>query len=326
MKILILLLQIIGLSIALSNNQLKSLVQSKSSKLISLTDENFESILQGKRDYHIIALLTSSSPQINCVLCKEIGPELEIIANSWFKDHPNGIEDDFDLYFFKSEFLESRKLFGLFQLNNIPKIFYFPPTNSTANRNYVSEKVEYQFYQGDHKDLMIRWFSELTGYKFNLYIPVDKTKLAIHAILGFTSVFLLKRYKKYVFNVLKSKNTWGTLSLILILLFTTGYMFNQIRGSPYIIEHQDGRREFFLPGQQTQLGIETQIISFVYGILSILLIVLIKRAPTIKTDSINLLLVSIISGLIFVMFSTLLALFGLKGLGFPYRFIRFIKF
>ena len=62
-------------------------------KLIPLNDQNFETILNGKRDYHIVALLTSESPNINCVLCREIGPELSIIANSWFKDHPNGLTE-----------------------------------------------------------------------------------------------------------------------------------------------------------------------------------------------------------------------------------------
>lgn len=136
-------------------------------------------------------------------------------------------------------------------------------------------------------------------------------------------MFLLKRYRKYVGKALTSKLSWCIVSLIAVLLFTTGYMFNQIRGTPYVLEHQDGRTDYFAPGQQTQFGIETQIMSFVYGILSILVIILVKRAPEIKNDSVALILVSVVSLLIFVLFSLLLSIFGLKGMGFPYRFIRF---
>ncbi|KAI5969771.1 OST3 [Candida margitis] len=322
---------------ALTNEQLLKTVQNSKHKLLTLNDENYESILKGPRDYHVVALLTSQSPQINCVLCHQITPELEIVADSWVKDHPKGIKIEQEeeegesnkkivaknIYFFKSEFAESKKLFSLFELNTIPKIFHFKPTKAPGPKNFLHEKQEYQFFQGDHKSLMLNWVQDVTGQKINLYVPIDNTKLIIHAIIGFVSVFLLKRYRTYVGKALTSKLSWCIVSLITVLLFTTGYMFNQIRGSPYVLEHADGKTDYFAPGQQTQFGIETQIMSFLYGILSILVIILIKRAPEIKNDSISLILVSVVSLLIFVLFSLVLSIFGLKGMGFPYRFIRF---
>lgn len=323
----------------LTNDQLLKTVQNSKHKLLTLNDENYESILNGPRDYHVVALLTSNSPQINCVLCHQISPELEIVADSWVKDHPKGIKLEENeeettetkdkktqaknIYFFKAEFAESKKLFSLFELNTIPKIFHFKPTKALGPKNFLHEKQEYQFFQGDHKTLMLNWVQDVTGQKITLYVPIDNTKLIIHAIIGFVSMFLLKRYRKYVGKALTSKLSWCIVSLISVLLFTTGYMFNQIRGSPYVLEHADGRTDYFAPGQQTQFGIETQIMSFVYGVLSILVIILIKRAPEIKNDSISLILVSVVSLLIFVLFSLLLSIFGLKGMGFPYRFIRF---
>ena len=328
----------------LTNDQLLKTVQNSKHKLLTLNDENYETILNGPRDYHIVALLTSNSPQINCVLCHQIAPELEIVADSWVKDHPKGIKleekeeegeegtskDNKDkrvqaknIYFFKAEFAESKKLFALFELNTIPKIFHFKPTKALGPKNFLREREEYQFFQGDHKTLMLNWVQDVTGQKLNLHIPIDNTKLIIHALIGFVSMFLLKRYRKYVGKALTSKLSWCIVSLIAVLLFITGYMFNQIRGTPYVLEHQDGRTDYFAPGQQTQFGIETQIMSFVYGILSILVIILVKRAPEIKNDSVALILVSVVSLLIFVLFSLLLSIFGLKGMGFPYRFIRF---
>ncbi|KAI5963359.1 OST3 [Candida theae] len=329
----------------LTNDQLLKKVHSSKHKVLTLNDENYESILNGPRDYHVVALLSSNSPQINCVLCHQISPEFEIVADSWVKDHAKGItieqeEEESEaaatsnskdhqkieaknIYFFKSEFAESKKLFSLFELNTIPKIFHFKPTKALGPRNFLREKQEYQFFQGDHKTLMLNWVQDVTGQKINLHIPIDNTKLIVHAVIGFVSMFLLKRYRKNVGKALTSKLSWCIVSLISVLLFTTGYMFNQIRGSPYVLEHADGRTEYFAPGQQTQFGIETQIMSFIYGTLSILVIILIKRAPEIKNESISLILVSVISLLIFLMFSLLLSIFGFKGMGFPYRFLRF---
>lgn len=321
----------------LTNEELLSIAKHNKRKLIPLNDQNYESILNGKRDYHIVALLTSESPNINCVLCREIGPELEIIAKSWFKDHPNGlteqeaiVEDEDgeeqpplkNIYFFKAEFLESKKLFSILKLQNIPKLFYFPPTEALGPNNYLAERVEYQFFQGDHKDLMKNWFSTLTNHHFNLYIPVNKTKLVLNAVGAFVFVILAKVFSKQIKSFFTSKLIWCAGSLIAVLLFTTGYMFNRIRGVPYVNEHRDGRVEYFAPGQQVQFGIETQIMSFVYGLLSILVIVLIKRVPEVKTSSVNLVLVVIISTFIFIMFSLLLSIFGGKAHGFPYRFIH----
>ncbi|CAK9441586.1 uncharacterized protein LODBEIA_P54540 [Lodderomyces beijingensis] len=325
---------------ALTKDQLLQTVQNSKRKLLPVNDANYETILNGKRDYHVVVFFTSEAPQINCVLCKEIAPEFELIADSWFKDHPHGVgigegegeEIDADgnkvepkknVFFFKSEFADSRKFFSLFGLNNIPKIFHFAPTKAKGPNNFLKERTEYQFFQGDHKSLMVNWLSDLTGHSYNLYIPIDRTRLVINVVVGFVGALLAKRFKKQIFGVLLSRLVWIGVSIVSVLLFTTGYMFNKIRGSPYLIEHPDGRTEYFIGGQQTQLGIETQIISFIYGLMSILVIILIKRAPEIKTPSINLILVAVISGLIFLLFSLLLSIFGLKGLGFPYRFIKF---
>ncbi|RLV93497.1 Calpain-like protease palB/RIM13 [Spathaspora sp. JA1] len=314
------------------SGQLLTFVKNNKNKLLNLNDENYESILNGPRDYHIIALFTSESNQINCVLCREIGPEFELIANSWFQDHPDGITD-FDpegkvippknVYFFQAEYLQSKNLFGIFKLNSIPKIFYFRPTNSPGPNNYIAEKVEYQFFQGDHKDLMTKWFSTLTGHQYKLHIPVDKTKVLINVAWVLSSLIVLKKFYKNILSVIRSKIPWSILSIVAILFLNSGYMFNQIRGTPYLVQ-QDNYIEYFQKGQQNQLGIETQIMSFVYGSLALLVIILIKQAPQIKHDTVALILVSVASGLIFLLFSLILSIFGLKGVGFPYKFLNFL--
>lgn len=65
----------------------------------------------------------------------------------------------------------------------------------------------------------------------------------------------------YALPVLQSRNFWAAVSLIAILLFTGGYMFNYIRKSPYVTGDNKGRINYFVGGFQNQTGLETQIVA-----------------------------------------------------------------
>lgn len=65
----------------------------------------------------------------------------------------------------------------------------------------------------------------------------------------------------YVLPVVQSRNAWAALSLIGILMFTSGHMFNQIRKVPYVAGDGKGGISYFTAGFQNQLGMETQIIA-----------------------------------------------------------------
>lgn len=311
----------------LPGDQLAALVRKNGGKPLPVNDNNYEAVLNGPRDYHLILLLTSEAPQINCVLCREFVPDYNLVASSWYKDYPNGVpqtdeSDSADVYFLTSEFLDSRKLFDAFQLNNIPKLFHFGPSEDARPNAFVTQFQEYQFFQGDHKDMIANWAGHSTGHKFQIHIPPNYTRIATNAFVTFTVAMLSYKFFPQVMAFLGSRTVWGGLSLIAVLLLTSGYMFNQIRGVPYVMEHGNGRVQYFAPGQQTQYGVETQILSFVYGALSILVVVLIKKAPQIKNTHVNLIAVAVSSALVFFFYSLLLSIFGIKGAGYPYQFLR----
>lgn len=318
---------------ALTNEQLLTLTHNQGkTKVIPVNDQNFQKILSGERDYHLVLLLSSAVPQINCVLCNEFHPDFNIVANSWFQDHPNGLGEEElndedspkkNVYFLHSEFAESRQLFQLLQLNNIPKVYHFPPSSSIKANDYIKEFDEYQFYQGVHRELLASYLKSVTGLQFNIYIPPDYSRIAINAVFAFTFALLIRRYRKEAYNIATSRSLWSSIILVGVLLLISGYMFVQIRGVPYVREHANGRVDYFVPGQQNQLGVETQILSFVYGILSASSIILIKHIPKIKSPQVQLIAVVIISLLIFIFYSLLLSVFGLKGMGYPFRLLNF---
>ena len=65
----------------------------------------------------------------------------------------------------------------------------------------------------------------------------------------------------YILPVIRNRNVWAAVSLIAILLFTSGHMFNQIRHVPYISGNGRGGITYFAGGFQNQYGMETQIVA-----------------------------------------------------------------
>lgn len=65
----------------------------------------------------------------------------------------------------------------------------------------------------------------------------------------------------YVLPVIQSRTVWAAVTLISILLFTSGHMYNQIRNVPYVAADGRGGISYFASGFQSQYGLETQIVA-----------------------------------------------------------------
>jgi OST3 / OST6 family, transporter family len=79
------------------------------------------------------------------------------------------------------------------------------------------------------------------------------------AILGVLTV--LKVAWPLIQPVLQNRNLWAAISLIMILLFTSGHMFNHIRKVPYVSGNGKGGISYFAGGFSNQYGMETQIVA-----------------------------------------------------------------
>lgn len=61
--------------------------------------------------------------------------------------------------------------------------------------------------------------------------------------------------------MLLSRTLWAALSLISILLFISGHMFNHIRKVPYVAKNGQGGVSYIAGGFSNQYGLETQIVA-----------------------------------------------------------------
>lgn len=99
------------------------------------------------------------------------------------------------------------------------------------------------------------------GPKPEIVRPINYVRLAAvtTTILGFITLF--SAMSSYILPVIQNRNVWAAISLISILLFTSGHMFNSIRKVPYVTGDGKGGISYFAPGFSTQFGLETQVIA-----------------------------------------------------------------
>lgn len=82
---------------------------------------------------------------------------------------------------------------------------------------------------------------------------------AIAILMGAITLFAV--LSPYVLPIVRNRNLWAAVSLIAILLFTSGQMFNHIRKVPYVAGDGHGGISYFAGGFQNQFGMETQIVA-----------------------------------------------------------------
>lgn len=91
--------------------------------------------------------------------------------------------------------------------------------------------------------------------------PVNYTRIVVVStiILGLLSV--LRVAWPFFVPIIRNRNIWAAASLILILMFTSGHMFNHIRKVPYVVGDGKGGVSYFAGGFSNQFGLETQIVA-----------------------------------------------------------------
>ena len=99
------------------------------------------------------------------------------------------------------------------------------------------------------------------GPKPSIHRPLNYVRIVAvtTTILGLITFFSVA--SPYILPVIQNRNLWAAISLITILLFTSGHMFNHIRKVPYISGNGKGGITYFAGGFSNQFGLETQIVA-----------------------------------------------------------------
>ena len=99
------------------------------------------------------------------------------------------------------------------------------------------------------------------GPKPPVYRPINYLKIVTvtTVVLGLLTFVVVAA--PYVLPIIQNRNLWAAVSLIAVLMFTSGHMFNHIRKVPYVAGDGKGGISYFAGGFQNQFGLETQIIA-----------------------------------------------------------------
>ncbi|MCJ1251292.1 oligosaccharyl transferase subunit ost3/OST6 [Trapelia coarctata] len=152
-----------------------------------------------------------------------------------------------------------------------------------------------------------------------IHRPFNYIRLIFITTLLLGSISLFSIASPYITPVIQNRNLWAAISLILVLLFTSGHMFNHIRKVPYVSGDGKGGITYFIGGFSNQLGLETQIVAAMYGILSFATIALALKVPRIANAKQQQAAIIVWSAVMYGMYGFMLRVFHIKNGGYPFH-------
>jgi len=279
-------------------------------------EQAYAELTSSPRDYSLAVLLTARDAKYACGICKEFDPEWKLLGRNWQKQDRNG---DKRVLLSTLDFDQGRNVFMKLQLQTAPVLLVFPPTVG-ENAKADGQPARFDFLGPQTAEGVNAWLQRQlpVGDYPQIQRPINFARIGvtITILLGLFT-FITVAYP-YIMPVINNRNLWAGISLILILLFTSGHMFNQIRKVPYVAGNGRGGISYFAGGFQNQYGMETQIVAAMYALLAFAAINLALRVPRIKDSKTQQAAVIIWAAVVFGMYSFLMSVFRIKNSGYPF--------
>ncbi|KAJ5785743.1 uncharacterized protein N7503_010955 [Penicillium pulvis] len=283
---------------------------------VDLDNASFEDLTTAPRDYYAAVILTAMDARYGCLMCREFDAEWDLISRSWNKGSKL---DGLKVVFGTLDFDKGKTVFQKYMLQTAPVLLLFPPTVGPFAK-VEAEPVRFDFTGPISADQLYSWINRHLpdGPKPALVRPVNYMRIVSGITILMGAVTLFTVLYPYVLPIIQNRNLWAAVSLIAILLFTSGQMFNHIRKVPYVAGDGRGGISYFAGGFQNQFGMETQIVAAIYAILSFATIALALKVPRMEDVKGQQLAVLIWGGILFGTYSLLLSVFKTKNGGYPF--------
>ncbi|QSZ31678.1 hypothetical protein DSL72_001245 [Monilinia vaccinii-corymbosi] len=291
--------------------------ESLSTTPLTLDNDIYGKLTSAPRDHSVLVLLTALETRFGCQLCRDFQPEWELLAKSWTKGDKKG---ESRLLFGTLDFVDGKATFQSLGLQTAPVLLLFQPTIG-PHASKVDGPLRFDFTNDPPRAERIHsWVARHLADRPHPPVrrPINWIRIiAITTTLLGTLTFITVAWP-YLSPIVQSRNVWAAISLIAILLFTSGHMYNHIRKVPYVAGNGQGGVSYFAAGFSNQYGLETQIVAGIYALLSFATISLALKVPRISDPKIQQVAVLVWGGVIFVMYSFLLSVFRVKNGGYPF--------
>ncbi|CAG8167887.1 unnamed protein product [Penicillium salamii] len=283
---------------------------------VDLDSASYEDLTSAPRDYHAVVILTATDSRFGCLLCRDFEPEWDLIARSWNKGPKS---DDLKVVFGTLDFDNGKAVFQKLMLQTAPVLLVFPPTIG-PHAKVDGNPVRFDFTGPITAEQVYAWIGRHLpeGTKPEIVRPINYMRIVSVVTTLMAAVTVFTVLSPYVLPIIQNRNLWAAISLIAVLLFTSGQMFNHIRKVPYVAGDGRGGISYFAGGFQNQFGMETQIVAAIYAVLSFATIALAVKVPRMEDVKGQQLAVLIWATVLFGTYSFLLSVFKAKNGGYPF--------
>ncbi|KAI0670289.1 oligosaccharyl transferase subunit OST3/OST6 family [Trametes maxima] len=279
--------------------------------VIKLDEKSYNLLTSPQRTWSASIHFTALDPRRRCAPCKEFDPSFSAVAKAWTKVPAA----ERDTHFFATVDFDSAM--GVFQklgLQTAPVVHIHPATEGPRKpANGRTDPIMYDFGNGFDAGPLAEQLSQFTPVPIPYKAPIDYARFGTAAGV----LLVLASGVRMFLPVLRSRWAWAIGTVLTSLVMTSGFMFVRIRGMP-----QSGANgQWIAPGYQNQFGQETQVVSFIYGLLSAAFLMLTLVTPYQTNPARQRLQIYLWSGVILVMFSVLISLFRVKNRGYPFKLL-----
>ncbi|EIW66327.1 hypothetical protein TREMEDRAFT_45798 [Tremella mesenterica DSM 1558] len=313
------LLGLIPLALASDIEHWVALAQQSKDGIIKLNSESYEELVGGTdREYSAVVVLTALGTQFKCQPCHNFDPSVHQVAASW-KRLPKYVRDQH--IFAQLDFADGQAIYQKLGLTSAPTV-QFHPALSGPNKGNKLSVITYDLPRNGLDAAPFHSFlSPLTPIPFDLHKPFNPIPLIITLVTLVVSTAGLYSLYPYIIPIVQSRVFWGVTSIMLVLTFTSGHMWNRIKNAPYTSQGQDGSVSWIAGGFQNQLGMESQVVGAIYGLLAFSIISLTLFVPSQTSPAKQRVGVYLWLGMLIVVFSLLMKLFRMKNGGYPFSLL-----
>ncbi|RUS24806.1 hypothetical protein BC938DRAFT_473049 [Jimgerdemannia flammicorona] len=190
----------------------------------------------------------------------EFEPEFRIVASSFQRT-----SDPSRLIFGHLDFKNGREVYAKLRLTSAPTVLYFPPTEGpNAKIGADTEPKKYDFNRGGFAaEAFADFLVASSGHPVPVTRPTNWLAIGISGFVLVGLAAIIKLIYPHLSVVLRSKNTWAAITLVEILMMTSGHMWNHIRKPPYVVGNGQGGVSYIAQGFQNQIGLESQIVAVI---------------------------------------------------------------
>ncbi|KAI9782670.1 MAG: oligosaccharyl transferase subunit ost3/OST6 [Peltula sp. TS41687] len=296
--------------------------RSLSSSPLKLDDSLYDELTATPRNYSAVLLLTALDPRFGCQMCRDVQPQWDLLAKSWVRGDRSGASR---VLYGTLDFNDGK---GTFQRGRMPNLMANPYDMTLAGGIYDSPT--FQRLRTTLK--VINWGSQPSAESLHAWVsrhvpdgprppivrPINYTRLISITTVVLGLITVLSVAAPYLLPVIRNRNLWAAISIIAILMFTSGHMFNHIRKVPYVAGDGKGGISYFAGGFTNQFGMESQILATIYGVLAFATVSLALKVPRMADPRTQQVSVIIWSAVMLGAYSFLLSVFKIKNPQYPF--------